>query len=73
MLSLHRVSDTRLASMEDGSAGTHEEEKHKTEIRHRTRSVLAFLKYVPESDIDMESYIDPLHNLRVYKKKKDDD
>lgn len=65
-LSLHRVSDSRLELMlrtEQSSREVSEEEKHKSEIFHRVRALLAFLKAVPESEIDMEALADPVFLL----------
>ena len=56
MLSLARVSDIRLAEMLADDHSVHSEESHKTEIRARTKEVLAFLKGVDPSDIDMEQF-----------------
>ncbi len=58
VLSLYRVSDSRLEEMLDENHEAYSEEKHKTEVCQRTREVLAFLKYIPVSDVDMEEYIE---------------
>jgi hypothetical protein len=63
VLSLHRVSDTRLEMMlrtDEAERDVPAEEQHKTEIFHRVRAVLAFLRNVPESEVDMEALADPV-------------